>query len=136
MTVLDASVMVDALVGLGAVGEVARTALRAQHLLEVPAIFTAEAISGLRGLVLRHELSPIRAAAAVEQVLTVRTITYPFEPFARRAWQLRDNLSVYDAWYVALAEWLGTDLVTGDERLVSAPGPTCAVRLVGEPRSR
>jgi predicted nucleic acid-binding protein len=43
-------------------------------------------------------------------------------------WALRANLTVYDAWYVALAEWLETDLVTADERLVTAAGTHCPIR--------
>jgi predicted nucleic acid-binding protein len=96
--------------------------------LEVPAIFGAEVTSALRMLVLRGELSPMRAAAAREQVRTARTIQYPFEPFSDRVWELRANLTVYDAWYVALAEWLATDLVTADERLANASGLRCVVR--------
>lgn len=129
MPVVDASVLVDALVGAGPHGERARAELRHVSALEVPSIFTAEATSALRALVLRGELELSRAAAALEQVRTVRTIQYPFEPFCRRVWELRANLTVYDAWYVALAEWLGSDLVTADERLVGASGPRCLVRL-------
>jgi len=96
--------------------------------LEVPAIFGAEVTSALRMLVLRDELSPVRAATAREQVCTTRTIQYPFEPFSDRVWELRANLTVHDAWYVALAEWLETDLVTADKRLARSPGPRCVVR--------
>lgn len=96
--------------------------------LEVPAIFGAEVASALRALVRRGQLDAGRAATALEQVRSVRANRYPFEPFARRAWQLRDNLTVYDAWYVALAEWLGTELVTADTALQTAPGPMCAIR--------
>ncbi len=130
MTVFDSAVYVDALISTGSAGSAARAALRDRTLLEVPAIFPAEAVSALRALVSRQELSPIRAATAVEQVRITRTMQYPFEPFARRVWELRDNLTVYDAWYVALAEWLGTDLVTADDRLVAAAGPRCEVRQV------
>jgi predicted nucleic acid-binding protein len=49
------------------------------------------------------------------------------EAFSDRVWELRANLTVYDAWYVALAEWLATDLVTADGRLAQASGPRCAV---------
>lgn len=52
---------------------------------------------------------------------------YPFEPFAARVWELRHSISVYDGWYVALAEWLDTTLLTADERLLSASGPRCRV---------
>jgi predicted nucleic acid-binding protein len=131
VSVIDAHVLVDALVGVGIHGELAREELRDQPTLQVPAIFGAEATSALRGLVRRGELSSIRAVAALEQVRRVRTLQYPFEPFTQRVWQLRDNLTVYDAWYVALAEWLRTDLVTGDESLTKAAEPRCRIRRPG-----
>jgi predicted nucleic acid-binding protein len=93
-------------------------------------MFGAEVVSALRALVGRGELSPERAAAARERAREVRTFQYPFEPFSRRVWELRHSVSVYDAWYVALAEWLSTDLVTADERLARAVGPRCPIRLV------
>ncbi len=79
-------------------------------------------------MVLRGELSPIFATEALEEVRAIRSIRYAFEPFSERVWELRENLSVYDAWYVALAEWLVTDLATTDQRLMRAPGPRCPVR--------
>jgi predicted nucleic acid-binding protein len=132
VTVFDSSVFVDALVVTGSAGSAARAALRDRTALEVPAIFAAEVVSALRALVARRELSPTRAATALEQVRTTRAVQYPFEPFASRAWELKDTITVYDAWYVALAEWLDTDLVTADQRLVRAAGPRCPVRLVGD----
>ncbi|MDQ3783287.1 MAG: type II toxin-antitoxin system VapC family toxin [Actinomycetota bacterium] len=96
MTVYDSSVYVDALVATGVPGSAARAALRYRTVLEVPAIFSAEVVSALRALVSRRELSPIRAATAVGQVRTTRTIEYPFGPFAKRAWELKDNLTAYD----------------------------------------
>lgn len=131
MSVLDASVLVDALVLAGERGAPARAELRAASTLEVPAIFRAEAVSALRGLVLRGRLSAARGAAAREQVGRVRARAHPFEPFLDRAWELRENLTVYDAWYVALAERLATELVTVDVRLASAAGPRCPIRVVG-----
>jgi predicted nucleic acid-binding protein len=135
MTVFDASVLVDALVNAGPPGALARTELATQATLAVPAIFTAEATSALRALVSRNEMSTARANAARTQLHAVRVFSYPFEPFADRVWELRTNLTVYDGWYVALAERLGTDLATCDERLAAAPGPQCAVRLIREPGS-
>jgi predicted nucleic acid-binding protein len=129
MTVFDASVFVDALVGVGEHGERARHELHDVAVLEVPAIFGAQAASALRGLVLGGALDPVRASAAIEQIRSVRTVQFPFEPFCFRVWQLRANLTVYDAWYVALAEQLATELVTGDERLLTANGPRCPIRL-------
>ena len=84
MSVIDASVFVDALVGVGVHGELARQEVRSQPTLQVPAIFGAESTSALRGLVLRGDLSAIRAVAALEQVRRVRTLQYPLEPFTQR----------------------------------------------------
>jgi len=138
VTVVDASIFVDALVGVGPHGDQARAELRGYSVLQVPASFGAEATSAVRALVLRGELSGIRAATAVEQIRVTRTIPYPFEPFSRRVWELRSNLTVYDAWYVALAEWLGTDLLTADAALDKDVGRGFggAARLVefGSPR--
>lgn len=130
MTVVDASVFVDALVAFGPPGDRAREELRAQQMLEVPSIFGAEVTSALRLLMLRGELSFARAAAAREYLSRTRLIQYPFEPFSDRVWELRANVTVYDAWYVALAEWLGKDVVTADKRLAGATGPRCTVRLL------
>ena len=130
MAVFDASILVNALISVGQPGELARAELRGAAVLAVPAIFGAEAVSALRSLVKRGELSLARSAAAVAQVKQARTSQYPFEPFSERAWQLRDSLSVYDAWYVALAEWLDTSLVTADRGLANAHGPRCPVRHV------
>ncbi len=127
MTVVDASVLVDALVVAGPAGDEARHVVRGQEVLAVPSIFTAEATSTLRSMLQRDEIDEARARAALEQVRQVHTLCYPFEPFIARVWALRDNLTIYDAWYVALAESLETDLVTADRRLAEAPGPRCPV---------
>ena len=130
MSVLDASVVVDALVVAGPSGDLGRVEMRRLAELQVPAIFTAEVTSALRDLVQRRALSPIRAATALTEILSVNTMSYPFEPFARRVWELRDSLTVYDAWYVALAERLEAELVTADKRLADASGPRCPVRYL------
>lgn len=128
--VIDASVMVNALVVVGRPGDLARAELRGLVELPVPAIFCAEATSALRTLVGGGAISQARARAALRQLGSLRVIQYPFEPFASRVWELKDNLTVYDAWYVALAERLGTELVTADKRLAGAPGPRCPVLLL------
>ena len=130
MTVIDASVLVNALVAVGLAGDAARDELRDRSTLQVPAIFGAEVTSALRSLVLRGDLDPTRAAAALDHVRTLRTIQFPFEPFSQRVWALRSSITVYDAWYVALAEWLETDLVTADERLTRTTGVRCPIRLL------
>ncbi len=130
MPVLDASVVVDALVVAGRAGDLGRAELRRVSELQAPSIFAAEVTSALRGLVRRQALSPIRAATALTEILSIKTLTYPFGPFARRTWELRDSLTIYDAWYVALAERLETELVTADKRLADARGPRCTIRYL------
>ena len=131
MPVLDAPVVVDALVVAGPAGDLGRSEMRKLGELQVPVIFPAEVMSALRSLVHQRALSSVRAAAAITEILSVKMLSYPFEPFARRIWELRDSLTIYDAWYVALAERLGTELVTADKRLAGASGPRCSVRHLG-----
>ncbi len=132
MTVFDASVLVDALVVAGPAGDGAREVLRDCSLLHVPSIFAAEATSAIRSMRARGDVSPGQARGAVSKIKVVRTVQYPFEPFLDRVWELRDNLTVYDAWYVAVAESLDTNLVTADRRLAQASGPRCPVVEVAQ----
>lgn len=97
-----------------------------------PAIFPAEVLSAIRGLVRSGHLPAHRAETARRRLAGSRVVLHPFAPFADRVWQLRDNLTVYDAWYAALAERLETRLVTTDTRLASATGPTCAFDLISQ----
>lgn len=118
---------VDAFMGSGSLGAQARAALRAEPVLIVPAIFDVEVTSALRGLVLRGAVTVGRAGAARERLRRTKKVRYPFPPFSDRIWELRDNVTAYDAWYLALAERLGTTLLTTDTRLVAVPGVRCPV---------
>ncbi len=100
-------------------------------MLEVPTIFGAEAVSAVRSSLRRGSINRAVADAAVLAIASLRIMTHPFEPFARRVRELRENVTVDDAWYVALAEALDTELVTADRRLVAAAGPGCPVVDVG-----
>jgi predicted nucleic acid-binding protein len=80
----------------------------------------------------RGQVSLGLARGGVSKIKVLQTVQYPFEPFVERVWELRDNLSVYDSWYVALAESLGTTLVTADRRLAHAAGPRCPVLAVSQ----
>lgn len=70
------------------------------------------------------------ARDAVDQLSRLGVRPHAVDPFIDRIWELRSNLSVYDAWYVALAEALGTELFSTDQRLASAPGPRCPIKVV------
>ena len=69
-------------------------------------------------------------ALALDRWRNLDVERYPHEPFLGRVWQLRNNVTAYDAIYVALAETLSTVLVTGDRRLVGAPGVRAAIELI------
>ena len=127
MRVLDASVVIDALAVTGPAGTVARSLLAAEAPLHVPALLRAEVCNGLCAMVRRGTVSPLIATALAVRAGELHARSYPFEPFLRRAWELRDNVTTYDAWYVALAERLDAALVTTDERLQRATGPRCRV---------
>ncbi len=124
MTVVDASVLVSALIDSGRRGVWARSQLR-KGPFAAPHLIIAEATHALRGAQLNKRLSSEIANLAFADLLRTPVELYPFHPFAERIWQLRDTLTVYDAWYVALAEALGVPMATLNERLANAPGPTC-----------
>ncbi|MXY71613.1 MAG: type II toxin-antitoxin system VapC family toxin [Dehalococcoidia bacterium] len=126
MTVaVDASALVAALTDLGPEGRWAR-AETARDSLACPEVVLAEAANTLRRLEQAGDLSQEQATRAYEDLLEFDLDLRPYRLFADRIWQLRRNLSSYDAWYVAVAEALDCPLVTLDIRLSRAPGPTCA----------
>jgi len=77
------------------------------------------------------DLSSDAASLAHRDLLDLSIDLYPYEPFADRVWQLRDTVTAYDAWYVALAEAAGASLATLDVRLAAAVGPTCSFTTPG-----
>ncbi|WP_419842131.1 type II toxin-antitoxin system VapC family toxin [Candidatus Poriferisodalis sp.] len=70
-------------------------------------------------------MSKPEAAVSLRGLRRLSIELYPFEPVADRVWELRFDLSAYDAWYVALAESLGAPLVTLDRRMARAAGTRC-----------
>jgi predicted nucleic acid-binding protein len=103
--------------------------LRANGDLHAPHLIDVEATHALRRLVSCGELSADRASDARVDVDDLAIIRYSHQPLLNRAWELRDNLSVYDAVYVALAEFLRAPLVTCDARLAAAHGHDAEIEL-------
>ncbi len=95
-----------------------------------PHLIDVEIANVLRRYVRNGELDERRAVQALEQWRQLDIERYPHEPFLHRVWDLRNNVTAYDAVYVALAETLGELLVTGDRRLAGAPGLNVRVDLV------
>jgi predicted nucleic acid-binding protein len=69
------------------------------------------------------------AGDALGRLVELNVELHPFEPFAARVWELRETVTAYDAWYVALAEALDVPLATVDTKLARAPGPRCSFVL-------
>jgi predicted nucleic acid-binding protein len=127
--VVDASVITLALIDNGAHGDRLRARLAGER-LAAPAVIDLEVASAWRRYSRAGRLSAPRAEAALTDLADLPLQRAPHGPLMRRIWDLQDNLTAYDAAYVALAESLDTTLLTGDERLERAPGIQCEVELV------
>ena len=128
MLVVDASVLVVALADDGPDGDHARTRLRGER-LAAPDIVDLEVASVLRRL-MRGEKDARRAQLALTDLAELPLLRATHLPLLARCWELRDNLTIYDAAYVALAEALQATLITGDRRLTRASGPRCHIELL------
>lgn len=123
--VVDASAMVALLADTGSDGARAEEML-GEHDLRAPHLMPAEATNVLRRNAAAGLLTAELALLAAARLVEARVALFPYAPFASRVWELRDNVSAYDAWYVALAESLDAPLVTLDRRLMRARGSRCA----------
>ena len=135
MSVVDASVFVNALAVEGEVGDAARDALRRLTVLEVPAVFPAEVTSAVRRMLLAGLIAETTATATLLALTEVTKVCHAFDPFIERIWEFRHHVSTYDAWYVALAEALDTRLLTADQQLAETHGLRCEITVVGHPVS-
>jgi predicted nucleic acid-binding protein len=128
--VVDASVVVAALVDSGADGAWAEEILSAAA-LHAPELAKVEAANILRRLHLARRLTAAEANAAFRDLLDLEIQSYAFDPLAQRIWELRHAVTSYDAWYIALAEALRLPLATLDRRLSRAQGVSCKFLLPG-----
>jgi predicted nucleic acid-binding protein len=126
LVVVDASILADALCGSGPTADAARRAIRGMR-WAAPEHLRVETFSVIRGRTLGGKLSRQAGERAVHRLGQVVVRTLSCSPLLDRMWQLRDNLSGYDAAYVAVAEVLGVPLLTGDRRVAAAPGLRCQV---------
>ncbi len=130
MIVLDASAAIAVLLNVGLeAGRVREKISQPDETLHVPHLFEIEVLHALRRHNLGGALSAERARLALNRLRQMRLIRYPHTSFLGRIWELRSNLTAYDAVYVALAEALDAPLVTRDVRLAQAPGNRATVEL-------
>lgn len=130
MIVADASVLANAIGDDGEDGRRARGELRAAIDVAAPSLVDVETVAVLRKRWLAGTLSERRFSVAIDDLEAIELDRYPLLPLLRRGFELRSNVTPYDATYVALAEILGCELLTGDRRLAGATGPRCSIRLL------
>jgi predicted nucleic acid-binding protein len=128
--VVDASVLANALGDDDEDGRAARDRLASGGDLFAPDLVDVQTVSVLRRRWLAGDITARRFSRAVDDLGDVPLTRFPTLPLMRRAYELRANVTAYDAAYVALAEHLGCTLGTGDARLAGAPGVRCRVDVV------
>jgi predicted nucleic acid-binding protein len=129
LIVVDASVIATALGDDGAEGRRIRERV-ADERLTAPELLDLEVVSAFRRLCAAGTLTSERAEAAIVDLRALRVQRVPHRVLVDRCWELRENVTVYDAVYIALAESLDAPLLTADHRLAGAPGARCTFELV------
>ncbi|MEO3791086.1 type II toxin-antitoxin system VapC family toxin [Nonomuraea sp. B10E15] len=130
MIVLDASVVIDALTRDDDKGRAARKLMMNDPHWAAPHHMVTEVVSGIRGLLLGGKISQERAEKALSALGDAELDLVDVRPHLPRMWQLRANLTAYDAAFVAVAEAAECVLVTGDRRLAVAAGVRCPVHVI------
>jgi len=129
LIVLDASAAIDWLIQ-SPVGHLIGRRIRIRNeIIHVPHLFDVEILQVLRRLAWQGLISEQRADLAVQDLFHLRVVRYPHFILLSRIWQLRQNLTAYDAAYVALSERLHAPLVTRDARLSTTSGHTAQIEL-------
>ena len=133
MIVVDASVLANAVGDDEEAGRHARDLLRAHVSLAAPDLVDVETTAVLRRRWLAGTVTDERFEQAVDDLADIPLARFPTGPLVHRAFELRANVTAYDACYVALAETLDWPLCTTDRRLARASGPLCSMQLVALP---
>ena len=130
MIVADASAILELLLRTPFGAAIEARLFRANETVHVPALLDLEVAQVLRRYVAKGDLAEPRARASLDLLVAFPMERYSHEPLMRRVWELRDNLTAYDAAYVALAEALRAPLLTCDSKLAAAPGTKARIELV------
>lgn len=128
--VVDASALVELILGTPAGRIIAEHIADPADGLHVPHLADLEVAQALRRYVRERQIDDVTAATALEDFRALDLQRHAHEPLLQRVWDLRKNLTAYDAVYVALAEVLDDVLLTCDRPLSRAPGLTCRIALV------
>ncbi|MEU5156966.1 type II toxin-antitoxin system VapC family toxin [Glycomyces sp. NPDC021274] len=129
MIVIDTSAMIELLTSSDELGEGVRAAVAGEKLV-APHFIDLEFSSVLRGLVLGRKLEQAKANQALESLLQSNMDRYQHTWYLPRIWELRANMTPYDASYVALAEALRAPLLTVDKKFERTPGLQCEIHCI------
>ena len=129
MIVIDASAAVELILNTATGKRVGDRVADEREAIHAPHLIDVEILHALRRLVLRKSIDDAHATTALGLWRSLDVERHVHEPFVGRIWQLRGNLSAYDATYVALAEALSAPLVTADRRLANAPGSGISIEV-------
>lgn len=130
MTVVDASAVLEVLLRTADAERIAERMFRDGERVHAPHLLDVEVAQVIRRWRLRGDVTERLAAEAFELLAALPIKRYAHQPLIARVWSLRQNLTAYDATYIALAEALDASLVTRDARLAAAPGHRAVVELV------
>ncbi len=130
MIVIDASVLANVVGDDESAGTLARGRLQTAGAASAPDLVDVETVSVLRRRWLNGDLTDNRFRVAIADLLALPITRFPTGSLMRRAFELRANVTAYDACYVALAEALECTLVTSDQRLASAPTIRCSTEVL------
>jgi len=128
--VLDASAAIEWLLQTKAGARVEARIVSGGATLHAPHLLDIEVAQVLRRYVAARAISASRGREALEDLVDLPLVRYPHDVLLDRVWELRDNLTAYDATYVALAEALDLPLVTCDSKMASAPGHSARVEVL------
>lgn len=130
MIVVDASAVLEVLLLTPPSARLRQRLFTADETVHAPHLLDLEVAQVLRRYCLSGELRPARALQALEDLLDFPVTRYPHDLLLPRIWQLRHNLTAYDAAYLALAEALHAPLLTRDKALAASSGHTAKIELV------
>lgn len=130
MIVVDASAVLEVLLQTSLADSLSRRLFDRHETLHAPHLLDLEVAQVLRRYCARGDLPAQRGLEAIFDLADLPITRYPHEPFLQRVWELRSNVTAYDAAYLALAEALEAPLVTCDRGLASSPGHSAQVELV------
>jgi predicted nucleic acid-binding protein len=127
--VVDASALLEALLRTPAAEAVERRLFDARETLHAPHLLNIEVVQVIRRYAAAGEIDQERGRAALADLEDFPLRRYPHGFLLPRVWELRNNLTAYDAVYVALAEALDAPLLTRDRRLAAAASRQVRVEL-------